>query len=285
MSDVKGRLIAINLNSDLKGDKVTELSGTEYDIKEIIANYENFKDFEYGDMTAVAIYPDGSKAAVAVQAKEYNKKGIAALFECQADGSLVLLSIASSGVQPDMITFADDKTILTADEGEPREGKDKEDPKGSVSVFGIGEDNTLTSEQIFFDEFDSQRADLVNAGVLIQKETDPSTDFEPEYISIDGNSAYISLQEANSIAVLDIEQKKFSAVYPLGFQDYGQTKIDLQKNEKIEFNNYANVYGIKMPDGISTINIGEKTYLITAKYGNEPFCFLNSSKNNTQRCR
>ena len=267
VSGVKGKLIAINLNSDLKGDKVTELSGTEYDIKEIIADSESFKNFEYGDMTSVAISPDGSKAAVAVQAKDYNKNGVVALFECQSDGSLVLLSIAYSGVQPDMITFANDKTILTADEGEPRNGKDNEDPKGSVSVFSIDEDNTLTSEQIFFDEFDSQRTDLVNAGVLIQKDTAPSTDFEPEYISVNGNSAYVSLQEANAIAVLDIEQKKFSAVYPLGFQDYGTTKIDLQKNEKIEFNNYANVYGIKMPDGISTISIGGKTYLITANEG------------------
>ena len=31
---------------------------------------------------------------------------------------------------------------------------------------------------------------------------------------------------------------------------YGATKVDLQKNDAIEFKNYPNVYGIKMPDGL-----------------------------------
>ena len=45
-----------------------------------------------------------------------------ALFTCGADGSLTLSKVVEVGVQPDMVTFADDGTVLTADEGEPREG-------------------------------------------------------------------------------------------------------------------------------------------------------------------
>ena len=45
-----------------------------------------------------------------------------ALFTCNPDGSLTLQKLVTVGVQPDMVTFADNNTVLTADEGEPREG-------------------------------------------------------------------------------------------------------------------------------------------------------------------
>ncbi|MGN0716017.1 MAG: choice-of-anchor I domain-containing protein, partial [Anaerovoracaceae bacterium] len=88
-----------------------------------------------------------------------------------------------------------------------------------------------------------------------------------EYIAVSGNTAYVSLQEANSIAVLDITSGTFTGVYPLGFQNYGATKVDIQKNDAIGLENYNNVYGIKMPDGISVTTIGGKTYLLTANEG------------------
>ena len=261
VSGVKGKLIAVDLNGKLDGDKVVSLSGTEYDVKSLV------NGFAYGDMTSVAIAPGGGKLAVAIQAEGYADEGVVALFSCNVDGSLTLLSTATVGVQPDMVTFANENTILSADEGEPREGKNGTDPKGSVSVITIGENNSLTAIPVCFDSFDARRDELTAAGVLVQKDTQPSTDFEPEYIAVSGNTAYVSLQEANAIAVLDIASKTFTGVYPLGFQDYGTTKVDLQKNDKIELNNYENVYGIRMPDGISVNTIGGKTYLLTANEG------------------
>ena len=131
----------------------------------------------------------------------------------------------------------------------------------------IGADNALISNSVYFDSFDAKRSELTGAGVLVQKDTQPSTDFEPEYIAVSGNTAYVSLQEANAIAVLDIADKTFTGVYPLGFQDYSVTKADLQKNDTIELSSYDNVCGIKMPDGISVAAIGGKTYLLTANEG------------------
>ena len=261
VSGVKGTLIAVDLNGKLDGDTVVALSGTEYDVKSLVDG------FAYGDMTSVAISPDGSKLAVAIQAENYADNGVVALFACKADGSLELLSTVSVGVQPDMVTFANNNTILSADEGEPRGGAAAEDPKGSVSIVTIGENNALTAKIVTFDQFDAQREALTAAGVLVQKNTDPSTDFEPEYIAVSGKTAYVSLQEANAIAVLDLTSGKFTGVYPLGFQDYSVTKVDLQKNDTIELENYDNVYGIKMPDGISVTTLGGKTYLLTANEG------------------
>ncbi len=261
VSGVKGKLIAVDLNGNTDGDKVKELTGTEYDIKAFV------NDFPYGDMTSVTVSPDGKRLAVAIQAENYADKGLAAIFSCAEDGSITLLSTVKVGVQPDMITFADNATVLTADEGEPREGVNGTDPKGSVSIVKIANDNTLTANTVYFDSFDEKRVELTTKGVLIQKNVQPSTDFEPEYIAVSGDTAYISLQEANAIAVLSIASGEFIGVYPLGFEDYGATKVDLQKNDVIEFELYPNVYGIKMPDGIAVTEIGGKTYLLTANEG------------------
>lgn len=258
---VKGTLIAVDLNGSLDGDKAVTLTGTEYDVKELVDG------FEYGDMTSVAVSPDRSRLAVAIQAEKYADNGVVALFACSTDGSLELLSVVSVGVQPDMLTFADNDTILTADEGEPREGAAAEDPKGSVTIITIDGTGDMNANSVYFDKFDAKRAELTSAGVLVQKDRQPSADFEPEYIAVAGNTAYISLQEANAIAVLNISSGEFTNVYPLGFQNFGETKIDLEKNGTIELKNYENVYGIKMPDGISAAVIGGKTYVFTANEG------------------
>lgn len=263
VSGVKGKLIAVDLNGTMDGDKVAALSGTEYDLKTMVS----VGGFSYGDMTSVAVSPDKTKLAVALQDADYSKAGLVALFSCNEDGTLTLCSTAKVGVQPDMVTWANNNTILTADEGEPREGVNGTDPKGSVSIVKLGENNALTANIVHFDSFDAKRGELTAAGVLVQKNTQPSTDFEPEYIAVSGTTTYVSLQEANAVAVLDIAKGEFTGVYPLGFQDFGTTKVDLQKNDKIELNTYDNVLGIKMPDGISTATVNGKTYLLTANEG------------------
>ena len=261
VSGVKGTLIAVDLNGSLDGDKAVTLTGTEYDVKELVDG------FAYGDMTSVAVSPDRSRLAVAIQAENYADNGVVALFACSTDGSLELLSVVSVGVQPDMLTFADNGTILTADEGEPRDGSDAADPKGSVTIIIIDGAGSMNANSVYFDKFDAKREELISAGVLVQKNRQPSVDFEPEYIAVAGNTAYISLQEANAIAVLNISSGEFTNIYPLGFQNFGETKIDLEKNGTIELKNYENVYGIKMPDGISAAVIGGKTYVFTANEG------------------
>ena len=67
VSGVKGTLISVDLNGKLDGDKVVSLTGTEYDVKSLV------KGFAYGDMTSVAISPDGSKLAVAIQAPQTSR--------------------------------------------------------------------------------------------------------------------------------------------------------------------------------------------------------------------
>lgn len=123
-----GKLTILPLNQTVSG----ALDGEEVDVKQ--AAEEADPTFAYGDMTSVAVSPDGKTLAVALQAAAYDQAGRAAFFACQEDGSLQFLGLAETGVQPDMITFADNDTALTADEGEPRMGygQDTTDPKGLV---------------------------------------------------------------------------------------------------------------------------------------------------------
>lgn len=49
-----------------------------------------------------------------------------AVYDCKGDGSLDNATYFEAGVQPDMVTFADNDTILTADEGEPQTAMEQE---------------------------------------------------------------------------------------------------------------------------------------------------------------
>lgn len=263
VSGLKGTLIAIDLNGGMDGEKVTALGGTEYDVKSMVRSY--------GDMTSVAISPDGTHLAVAIQAVDYDEQGSVALFTCQANGSLTHLSTVEVGVQPDMVTFTPEGSkILTANEGEPRMGYSAAgavDPKGSVSIIDT---KTFVVETVGFDNFDSDdaRQALVDKGILLKKNTAPSVDLEPEYIACTDDTAYVSCQEANAIAVLDLDNAQFTGIYSVGFEDYSRVAIDINKKDKTYApKTYDNLLGIRMPDGISLYEIGGETYLLTANEG------------------
>ena len=261
VSGLKGTLIAIDLNGGMDGEKVTALGGTEYDVKSMVRSY--------GDMTSVAISPDGTHLAVAIQAVDYDEQGSVALFTCQANGSLTHLSTVEVGVQPDMVTFTPEGSkILTANEGEPRMGYSAAgavDPKGSVSIIDA---ETFNVETVGFDNFDGRRDALVKEGIVLKKNTVPSVDLEPEYIACTDDTAYVSCQEANAIAVLDLDNAQFTGIYSVGFEDYSKVAIDIdKKDETYAPKAYESLRGIRMPDGISLYEIGGETYLLTANEG------------------
>ena len=175
--------------------------------------------------------------------------------------------LVETGVQPDMVTFANNDTVLTADEGEPREGYGDgvADPRGSVTVVDV---SALTSEVVGFDAFDDRRDELAASGVVLKKGVNPSTDLEPEYIAVSGGKAYITLQENNAIAVLDLTSRTFDGIYSAGFEDYGVTPVDIdKKDDAYAPKTYGSLMGIRMPDAIAAFQAEGKTYLVTANEG------------------
>lgn len=242
----------------------TELSSNDIDVKALVSD----SDFTYGDMTSVAVSPDGSLIATALQDADYDEEGRIALFSSDSDGSIELLNVYEAGIQPDMVTFSPDgRYVLTADEGEPREGYGEDDPEGSVTVVSLEDDIVSV---IGFEAFDNPlaRKALADKGIIMQKGTVPSEDFEPEYIAVGNNMAYITLQEANAVAVLDLDSMIFTGVYTVGLEDYSIVPVDIdKKDDAYNPRTYKTLRGIRMPDGVAYFSIAGNDYIATANEG------------------
>ena len=230
---------------------------------------EEDADFVYGDMTSVAVDTVNDRVAVALQDSDYAANGRVAVLNYDNE----IVAVYETGVQPDMITFAaDGRYILTANEGEPRMGygDGTVDPEGSVTVIDTQSAGSVKTAG--FSAYDS--AELAAAGVIFNRVDgeilSAARDLEPEYIAVNGTAAYVSLQEANAIAVLDIGQGAFTGVYPLGFKDYSLSVNAIDLNDAdgdYAPKTYNDTYGVYMPDGIAVYEAGGKTYLLTANEG------------------
>ena len=263
-----GNLTAIAVKDMADSESVDLLDGNDIDVKSIVE--ANCEGFTYGDMTSVAVSADGTKLAAVVQAEGYADNGRVAVFTCNADGTLTFEQAYETGVQPDMVTFTpDDSRILTANEGEPREGyaDGAVDPAGSVTVITVADG---TAVNVDFTAYDSneERQKLIDAGIVMKKDTIPSEDLEPEYIAAGNDTAYVTLQEANAIAVIDLDSLKVTGIYSAGYEDYSTTAVDIDKKDEA-YNPavYESLRGIRMPDGVALYNVDGVDYIVTANEG------------------
>lgn len=263
-----GNVTAIAVKDMADSESVDLLDGNDIDVKSIVE--ANCEGFTYGDMTSVAVSADGTKLAAAVQAEGYADNGRVAVFTCNADGTLTFEQAYETGVQPDMVTFTpDDSRILTANEGEPREGyaDGAVDPAGSVTVITVADG---TAVNVDFTAYDSneERQKLVDAGIVMKKDTVPSEDLEPEYIAAGNDTAYVTLQEANAIAVIDLGSLKVTGIYSAGYEDYSTTAVDIDKKDEA-YNPavYESLRGIRMLDGVALYSVDGVDYIVTANEG------------------
>lgn len=273
VSGKKQKIEVIAVTSPDGADAISQFIGIDYDVtKDIEAWQGQDNTFLYGDMTSVAISPNGEHLAVAIQHKEYDKKGIIAIYSCGKDGSLSNPVMYEAGVQPDMVTFAGDQLLLCADEGEPRNGygEDVIDPEGTVTIVDV---EKMESTHAGFESFKAD--ELIKKNVLVGAvdgvPNEPAKDLEPEYITVspDGTIAYVSLQEANAVATLDLTTKKITSVDSVGFEDFANVPVDLIKDGVYKPEYYQDLLGARMPDGIASYEANGKTYLVTANEGDD----------------
>ncbi|MDR7370437.1 choice-of-anchor I family protein [Flavobacterium aquidurense] len=180
-----------------------------------------------------------------------------------------LIKQVTVGALPDMITFSPDgKYIMTANEGEPNTDY-SQDPNGTISIIDT---NTYAVTTLDFASFSSQAETLKKDGFRVSKFAKSfAQDIEPEYITIsdDSKTAWVTLQENNGVAKVDIASKTITALYPLGFKDYNTTEnaIDVSdKDDKVAFNPWK-VKGMFMPDAISHFTANNVPYFVTANEG------------------
>ncbi|MBX3014873.1 MAG: esterase-like activity of phytase family protein [Caldilineaceae bacterium] len=159
-------------------------------------------------------------AAVAVPATTVTEPGKVVFLD--SDG--VELGAFTVGALPDMVTFTPDgKKVLTADEGEPTADAE---PAGSISIIDLTHGiTTATVTTLGFSAYNSRQADLINQGVrFLTTTTSVAQDLQPEYIAVspDSRMAWVTLQEANSVAIVDISTTVISKLVPLGLKDHSR---------------------------------------------------------------
>jgi DNA-binding beta-propeller fold protein YncE len=216
--------------------------------------------------------------AVAIEAPLKTNPGRAAFFNTE---TLALISDVEVGAQPDMIVFTPDGTkVLTANEGEPSNDY-RVDPEGSVSIIDISIPATPVVSTADFSGFNA--ATLRAAGVRIYGPTNTvggsvmngataAQDLEPEYITVsqDGTTAFVTLQENNAIAKIDIASATVTDILPLGEKDHGLAGNELDVSDQdnsINIKTWPGVRGLYLPDAMASYTVGGVTYLVTANEG------------------
>ena len=181
-----------------------------------------------------------------------------------------IVRTARVGANPDMLVFTQDgRRLLVANEGEPDcYGQGCTDPEGSISVIDvIPMKLVLPVSTIGFEGVD------IPEGVRVfGPGATAAQDLEPEYISVsdDGREAWVTLQENNAIAHLDLERLEVAAIFPLGYKDHGIAGQGLDASDKdkaINIQPWLNVLGMYQPDSIAHFVSNGQTYLITANEG------------------
>ena len=252
------------VNGDAKGIDVMSIADPNQPSKLFSLELEN-----QGSPNSVAVH--NGLVAVAVAAPDKTEAGQVLFFSTDGGESL---GSATVGALPDMLTFSKDGSkVLVANEGEPNDDYSV-DPEGSISIVDIsgGLDNPPV-QHATFTAFNGTESDLRSQGVRIfGPGASAAQDLEPEYIALsaDGQSAWVTLQENNALARLDIGSATISGIYPLGYKDYGQqgNSIDASnKDDAINLRTYANVYGMYQPDALATFSMGCQEYIITANEG------------------
>ncbi|MEM1260832.1 MAG: choice-of-anchor I family protein [Pseudomonadota bacterium] len=210
------------------------------------------------------------RLAVAIERDPKQREGIVAFYDTE---HLSLLGTVDVGPLPDMLTFtADGRYVLVANEGEPDDDY-VVDPEGSISIIdlrrGIHRATVRTAD---FTAFNDKRDELIAAGVRIfGPNATVAQDLEPEYIAIapNGRRAYVALQEANALAVVNIRKATVIDILPLGTKDHSLRGNELDASNRDDAINIRNwpVVGMYQPDAIAAYSAYGRTFIVTANEG------------------
>jgi 2',3'-cyclic-nucleotide 2'-phosphodiesterase (5'-nucleotidase family) len=215
-------------------------------------------------INSVAVY-DGL-VAVAVESGTSNA-GAVVFFDAASGQEINRVTV---GILPDNLVFSPDGTmVLTADEAETGDHEDY--GAGSISVIQVNDITNAVVTVLGFEAFDSLTNELRTAGVRIFPGRLPSVDFEPEFVAIspDSSTAFVTLQENNAIAVVDLSVPEITEIVPLGLKDWSNPNHRLDAGDKDDGINMTNYpfFGMFMPDTVVSYEVDGSTYYIIANEG------------------
>lgn len=232
---------------------------------------EHIDTSTHGSVNSVAI--KHGLAAFAVESTSRTSPGVVLFYDTRTRLPSAGINTLEVGALPDMLTFTPDGSrLLVANEATPSVygarigttipyvyGTAGNDPAGSVSIIDVASRSVVATAGF---------KGVATSGANLRTTT--GMDFEPEYIAVneDGTKAFVTLQEANGMAVLDLRTNEFTHVIGLGAKDFSLpgNQIDPLNEGTISFGSHK-VKGLYMPDGIAAYEWKGKTYLVMANEG------------------
>lgn len=202
-------------------------------------------------LVGVATGPDDAQSA----------RGTAVFLDAE---SLQVRGTAEVGFLPDALLFSPDgRTAVVANEGEPNDDYSI-DPDGTVSLIDTRDFSVREVGFGTVGEVDGSTR-IFGPGASI------SQDVEPENIAFspDSRTAWVSLQENNALAVIDLRKGTLTDVVGLGFVDRNLERNAFDASNADGGVNIRNwdVLGIPMPDSVSTVRSKGRTFVLTANEG------------------
>lgn len=235
-----------------------------------------------GAPPSVAVHPNKELIAVAVEGEEVTDRGTVEFYTVDGEylGSVVV------GPLPDMLVWTrDGRKVLVANEGEPTNTEYEPedgvfvDPEGSISIITLGPGKPLQRKienakvvEVGFVKFNDKKEELLEKGVRIYGPgATVAQDLEPEYITLgSGNRfAYVTLQENNAIAKIDVLKEEIIDIFSAGYKDHSMEGNGLDASNKDNGINIQNwpVCGMNQPDAIDSFTVDDQLYLIIANEG------------------
>lgn len=220
--------------------------------------------------------------AVAVEAAVKQNPGQVAFF---TTGGTVLGSV-TVGALPDMLTFTPDGTkVVVANEGEPDNysSSANNDPEGSVSIIdlsgGLIAATVTTAGFTDFNVGESRNAELPADVRIFGLFATVAEDLEPEYVAIspDSTTAFVTLQENNALATINLSTGVVTSITSLGFKNHSTVGNSLDASDRdtnaissatpsINILNQP-IFGMYQPDAIASFVVDGTMYLVTANEG------------------
>jgi hypothetical protein len=201
-----------------------------------------------------------------------------------ADTNGKLVKGAESGIEvgalPDHVVFSPDgRYVMSANEGEPKsycltDGKlpTTTDPYGSISIIDVSGSVPSAATTLNFEAYNDRAGALTfQGGRVFGPNATTAQDLEPEYITFspDSKYAYVTLQENNAIATIDVATKAILEISGLGYKNHSVAGKGLDAiNDGTATVANQNVQGMYLPDAIASLKGADGTnYVVTANEG------------------
>jgi len=267
----RNRLFAVNSNAGQV--EVLDLSDptdpTRDGVLDAAAQAEAGADFLDAAAGTNSVDVRGSVVAAAIEADPATDDGAVAFYDAS---SLEFLNAVRVGPLPDKVELGPNGDyVVVANEGEPG----GTNPAGSVSVIDVSDGVSVASvSTATFESFNGQKDELREEGVHIATQSEePATTseaIEPEFVTVapDEETAFVSLQENNAIATVDLETATVERIDGLGFKDFSLpgNELDTSDADGISLQSWP-LKGLYQPDAIDAYEVGGQTFVVTANEG------------------